>query len=202
MPTVDLIRHGEPVGGRRYRGTLDDPLSLEGWRQMEEALISAGPWQRIYTSPLRRCREFALDWGSRRGIPVTEDRRLQEMGFGLWEGKTPSELRDSDPAILRNFYRDPLRHWPRGAEDPGAFRERVIAVWQELADISGGAPVLVVTHAGVIRAVLGHILAVPAERMFSIQVENAAVVRIAWDEERPPAVVLGTHVFRNETSSG
>jgi len=202
MPTVDLIRHGEPVGGRRYRGALDDPLSLKGWRQMEEALTSVGPWQRIYTSPLRRCRDFALDWGHRRGIPVTEDQRLQEMGFGSWEGKTPAELRDSDPAVLGNFYRDPLRHWPQGAEDPGVFRERVIAVWQELVEMACGVPVLVVTHAGVIRALLGHILAVPAERMFNIQVENAAVVRIAWDEERPPAVVLGAHVRRNETSSG
>lgn len=132
---------------------------------------------------------------------MIEDQRLQEMGFGVWEGKTPSELRSSDPAALRNFYRDPLRHWPRGAEDPDAFRERVLAAWRELTDGIRGDPVLVVTHAGVIRAVLCHILALPAERMFNIQVENAAVVRIAWDEERPPAVVLGARVPRNEPSS-
>ena len=31
---IDLIRHGEPVGGRRYRGHIDDPLSERGWQQM------------------------------------------------------------------------------------------------------------------------------------------------------------------------
>jgi alpha-ribazole phosphatase/probable phosphoglycerate mutase len=29
-----MIRHGESVGGRRYRGQLDDPLRDKGWRQM------------------------------------------------------------------------------------------------------------------------------------------------------------------------
>lgn len=32
---IDLIRHGEPAGGRRYRGHgLDDPLTEKGWSQM------------------------------------------------------------------------------------------------------------------------------------------------------------------------
>ena len=35
VTTIDLIRHGEPVGGRRYRGgRMDDPLSEKGWAQM------------------------------------------------------------------------------------------------------------------------------------------------------------------------
>ena len=33
--TIDLIRHGEPVGGRAYRGhNIDDPLSDKGWQQI------------------------------------------------------------------------------------------------------------------------------------------------------------------------
>ena len=32
---VDLIRHGEPAGGQRYRGhRVDDPLTEKGWSQM------------------------------------------------------------------------------------------------------------------------------------------------------------------------
>ena len=37
---IDLIRHGEPVGGRRYRGQIDDPLSEKGWKQMREECAS------------------------------------------------------------------------------------------------------------------------------------------------------------------
>ena len=27
ITTLDLMRHGEPAGGHKYRGQLDDPLS-------------------------------------------------------------------------------------------------------------------------------------------------------------------------------
>jgi len=33
------MRHGEPVGGRAYRGhSIDDPLSEKGWQQMWDAV--------------------------------------------------------------------------------------------------------------------------------------------------------------------
>jgi len=35
MTTIDLLRHGEPEGGVRYRGDgVDDPLSARAWKQM------------------------------------------------------------------------------------------------------------------------------------------------------------------------
>ena len=58
MAVIDLIRHGEPEGGRRYRGATDDPLTAAGWRQMEAAVAGLS-WQRIYSSPLVRCADFA-----------------------------------------------------------------------------------------------------------------------------------------------
>jgi len=60
---VDLLRHGEPVGGRRYRGQTDDPLSDKGWKQMWTAVAGQQPWQVIVTSTLSRCREFAWCMG-------------------------------------------------------------------------------------------------------------------------------------------
>jgi iron complex transport system substrate-binding protein len=45
ITTLDLMRHGEPVGGRKYRGQLDDPLSEKGWAQMRWAVWEHCPWQ-------------------------------------------------------------------------------------------------------------------------------------------------------------
>jgi iron complex transport system substrate-binding protein len=45
ITTLDLMRHGEPVGGRKYRGQLDDPLSKKGWAQMRRAVGEHCPWQ-------------------------------------------------------------------------------------------------------------------------------------------------------------
>ena len=35
--TIDLLRHGEPVGGRMLRGSTDHPLSETGWQQVTDA---------------------------------------------------------------------------------------------------------------------------------------------------------------------
>ena len=35
---IDLLRHGEPVGGRLLRGSQDDPLTEEGWSQMRASV--------------------------------------------------------------------------------------------------------------------------------------------------------------------
>ena len=56
---IDLIRHGEPIGGRRYRGHgVDDPLSEKGWSQMWQAVGNYNAWHHIITSPLQRCQQF------------------------------------------------------------------------------------------------------------------------------------------------
>ena len=66
--TLDLLRHGEPVGGSRYRGQTDDPLSDKGWAQMRDAVGDVHPWDHIITSPLSRCSDFAHELAARHNI--------------------------------------------------------------------------------------------------------------------------------------
>lgn len=190
MTTVDLIRHGEPEGGRRYRGRVDDPLTAKGWRQMEAAVGDVCPWEYIYSSPLSRCRAFADHLGARHDIPVSIDPRLQEQGFGAWEGRTPDDLQREDPESLRRFYADPLANPPEGAEALEVFRARVVACWNEIQARHRDRHVLIIGHAGTIRAVVSHVLEVPLHAMFRIAVANAARVRIRGGGERPPAVAF------------
>jgi broad specificity phosphatase PhoE len=49
---------------------------------------------------------------------------------------------------------------------------------------------LIVTHAGVMRAIITHVLGAPLHAMYRIQVANAARVRIGLEEERPATVVF------------
>lgn len=190
VTVVELIRHGEPVGGRRYRGTTDDPLSEEGWRQMEKATLAGGPWQRIITSPLRRCREFAVVLGRRCCVPVIEDARLREQGFGVWEGCTPEELRREDSGQLQRFYADPISHAPQGAEPLDVFLDRVGQAWFEILARHPGERLLVIGHAGTIRAIISHVLNVPPKSLFRVAIGYAATVRIESDGERPPTFVF------------
>lgn len=179
MPTIiDLIRHGEPVGGRKYRGQLDDPLSATGWRQMRDAVGGHVPWDAIISSPLRRCAEFARELARCQGLALIEDGRLAEIGFGEWEGQSAAELLAHNPDILLRFWRDPVNNTPPGAESLTAFRERVLAAWRDLIEVHAGKHVLVVGHAGVVRMVLHHVLGTPLDRLFRIDVANAGITRV------------------------
>ena len=82
LQQIDLLRHGEPVGGRMYRGQVDHPLSKKGWCEMNESVAKSTGWDVIYHSPLLRCSEFSADLSQQLGIPAKLDDRLKEIGFG------------------------------------------------------------------------------------------------------------------------
>ena len=178
ITTIDLMRHGEPVGGRRYRGQTDDPLSEKGWAQMRNVVGDHCPWQAVISSSLSRCADFARELAKRHQLPLDIDARLIELGFGAWEGRTPDELTAADPEILNRFRHDPVTHAPAGAETLTAFRDRVISAWDSLLEHHAGKHVLVVAHAGVIRMTVAHVLNVPLQHLFRLQVPNAGITRI------------------------
>ncbi len=179
--TVDLLRHGEPVGGRRYRGHIDDPLSEKGWAQMRSAVGDHHPWDHILTSSLSRCRDFAEELSQRHQIPLQSTDALREIGFGAWEGKTAQELMVEDKEILYRFWSDPLNNTPPGAETLSDFQQRITSYWEQSIEQHAGAHLLMVGHAGMMRMILSHVLGMPIEHMFRIQVPNAGISRIQVD---------------------
>ena len=181
---VELLRHGEPVGGRRYRGQLDDVLSERGWAQMWAAVGDRSDWQQIVTSPLQRCHAFAAALGERHQLPVQEEARFAEIGFGEWEGKTRAELEQLVPGQVGRFLSDPVTSRPHGAEPLDAFIARVQAGFDALLAACAGQSVLVVAHAGVIRAVMACVLQIPPAAMYRINVANAGITEIRTDRER------------------
>lgn len=193
VTTIDLIRHGEPVGGRRYRGQIDDPLSDKGWQQMRSAVGDHVPWDRIVTSPLSRCAEFAQELAERHGLPVEREPRLMELGFGEWEGRTANEIIADDSERLFRFWSDPVNNRPPGGERLLDFKGRIVAAWDALLDNYPGEQLLLVGHAGQIRMTLSHVLQMPLEAMFHIQVANASLSRIVVDHhpaERLPRLIF------------
>lgn len=175
---IDLLRHGEPEGGKRYRGQLDDPLSEKGWQQMWDAVGEFRGWEHIVTSPLRRCAAFADALGEKCGIEVTRDERLKEAGFGEWEGRTAAEIDAGDPGRVQRFKQDPVTHAPPGGEPLHVFHDRVGEAWNELIATHRGRHVLVIGHAGMMRMVIAHALGLSPEYGYRINIENAALSRI------------------------
>jgi len=175
---VDLIRHGEPVGGRRYRGQTDDPLSEKGWAEMRAAVGDARPWDVVVSSTLSRCLAFARELSTRHQLPLETEPRFMEIGMGAWEGRTPEELTATDPSLIDRFRDDPFSYRPEGGETLKDFAARVGTAWHEVLARHAGRHVLIVAHAGVIRAVVGQVLEVPLHRVYRISVPTAGISRI------------------------
>lgn len=178
-PTViDLIRHGEPVGGSRFRGNgVDDPLSETGWQQMQHTAAALNGWDLIISSPMQRCQAFATQLATERQLPLTIEPAFREVGFGSWEGQDREALKRERAEEYAAFYDDPVNNRPAGAEPLADFGRRVGDAFERVLARHGGQHVLIVAHAGVIRATLGYVLQTPPTHWYQTQVEYAALTR-------------------------
>lgn len=192
ITTLDLLRHGEPVGGRKYRGQIDDPLSEKGWAQMHAAVGDAPPWNRLVSSPLSRCRAFAEALSYTHGLPLAVDDRLMEVGFGEWEGKSAADIEQDSPGALSRFKADPMQARPAGAESLPAFQARVAAGLEQVLAEHAGQHVLLVGHAGVIRMALAWALQIPLANAYRVDVAVASLTRLRFDAGRAVLVFHGS----------
>ena len=189
---IDVIRHGEPVGGRRYRGySVDDPLTEKGWAQMRAAVPETPQWQHIVSSPLKRCLEFSQELANDLQISFSIEDDIKEIGFGDWEGKTPEDILAEDSDALNYFYKDPVNHRPKGAEPLNSFSQRVWGAYQSILEQHHGKHVLVVAHAGVARAITANILKMSLDDVYSrLKIEYGAIIHSAVDEGLPPKLLI------------
>ncbi len=190
--TVDLMRHGEPVGGRRYRGQIDDPLSEKGWAQMHAAVGDTVPWTHIVSSPLLRCRAFAETLADRHGLPLALDERLREVGFGEWEGKSAAEIEQGAPGTLARFKADPVNARPVGAEPLADFHARVATALDDMLAQHASQHVLLVGHAGVMRMALAWALHIPLEHAYRVEVATASLTRLRFESGRASLIFHGS----------
>lgn len=189
---IDVIRHGEPVGGRRYRGySVDDPLTEKGWTQMRTAVTESPNWQHIISSPLKRCLDFSEELANDLQIPFTVEDSVKEIGFGEWEGKTPEDILAQDSEALNHFYKDPVHNRPNGAEPLDTFSERVWNAYLDILNTHKGKHVLIVAHAGVARAITANILKMSLDDVYSrLKIEYGAIIHSAVEEGLPPKLLI------------
>ncbi len=180
--TLDWIRHGEPEGGVRYRGTVDDPLSATGWQQMRtsahKALESGVRWNAIVCSPMQRCRAFAEELAEQQQLPLTVLPDFRELCFGELEGLTPKEAWAREPELLKNLWQAPEKVTPPGGELFTDFLVRVQNGIDTLLANYVDQHVLVVCHGGVIRAMLTCCIGFSPRDTFKVEVPYAGITRV------------------------
>jgi broad specificity phosphatase PhoE len=172
---VTVLRHGAVAGRAQvFRGALDDPLSAQGAAQMHATLarVPSPAFDTVATSPLRRCHEFAAAYVAQHGVPLYVSAQFSELAFGDWEGLTPAEAA--------------AHHAPPGGESLAQLRARASQGWHEWLGQDAGTNRLLVTHAGVMRALLMELFGFTAAQAFQVALPEAASLRISWLHGQPP----------------
>ena len=189
MTRLVLVRHAEPdqsALGRCY-GRLDVPLSPAGRRQAEElgaSLTGLSP-AAVYASPLARALETARPIAAAFGLePVVHD-GLSEIDFGELEGMRYEEIAAERPALFRVWMERPAEVRFPGGESLAELRARSLAAVDEIRERHEGEIVAVVSHGGVLRAVLADALGLPDGALFRLHQAYGGVTVIDWVEGTP-----------------
>src|SRR5262249_13360768 len=188
-----LVRHGQSTFNLegRHPGQLPGvPLTDEGRRQAQQAAValSALPLSAVVSSPLDRAREtaeiLARGWGLRERV----DPRLMDTDVGGWAGKKIDEIAKNDPTW--KAFLDRPDEPPAGVERLSDVQRRSLAVVEEIrVDDACGQFVVLVTHADVLKLILGYYLQVPLTAIRYINVGNASISALALPKEGQPDVL-------------
>jgi alpha-ribazole phosphatase len=186
--TLDLLRHGDAEGSGCYRGRTDVPLTPLGWQQMQ-AYASRNPgWQCIWHSPLQRCAVPALRIAQALQLECRADDRLQELDFGAWDGRPYAEVWQQEQAAVMAFWQDPDAGPPPGGETLAAFCARLQALENQLLAHAGSAQdsghLLLLTHGGVIRGLLGRHLGLAANKWSQLRIDTGSLSRLKIGYDR------------------
>ena len=182
-----FVRHGKPASEYcgRFIGATDVSLASEGVLQTKGLALRLGRRlpARCYCSPLTRTLQTAEILSESLGLPIQLDPDLREADFGRWEGFTFDQVAAVDL--------EAVNRWALGCEDfgfPGGellrdFRGRVRRAADRLAADSAER-ILVVTHGGVIRAMICHFLCLEPQQYVLFEPRYGALTTIRLSEGR------------------
>ena len=182
-----LIRHTTPLVDKGVcYGRSDLPVDPARFSEELVAIRQKVPGNidRWFTSPLRRCVVLA----DRLSSDAAPDDRLREYDFGDWE---LTSWNDIERAVLDPWMADFVNVAPPNGETYQALHRRTAGFVADLRSGELTSAVGVVTHAGVMRSMLCHVLRLPLQHAFRIKLGYGAVARVELGVEADYDQLLG-----------
>lgn len=175
MTRLTLLRHGDTGRRGHFDGRTDVPLSAEGLRQMERQTLGRR-WPLIVTSPLQRARLPGERLAATMGARLIVDGAWAELDFGAWDGRARTDVESDaeDRERCAAFYRDPVACQPPGGESWTMLAGRVGGAVRRILSDPDVEDVLVIAHAGSIRAALLVLLGVPPSSLWAVRIDPGA----------------------------
>lgn len=133
----------------------------------------------IYTSPACRCLKLAKllaeQWQCRGPV---EDIRLKELHFGEWEMQRWDDISLQE---LERWGASYIHESPPGGESFMVLQQRAKDFLRDLQAMPA-ASVVVVTHAGVIRALVSDVMQLPLNETFDLKLDYGGITHISFNK--------------------
>lgn len=172
---ITLLRHGKTEHNDGFYGSTDSKLTTNGLQAMHRACETLSI-DAIVTSPLTRCQQFAQQLSEQRQCPMFVLPQIREYHFGDWESMSIAQLWQSNPKELEALWTDINTFTPPNAETFQNFRTRLqLATTNINRRQEQYSHLLVVTHAGVIRALRLIAGQTTPDQWLSYPVDNASL---------------------------
>ena len=211
MKRCYLVRHAQTSWNEenRIQGHSDLPLSSLGERQARllGTRFASQHVHGIFTSALRRSVQTAqliaeglpaaspspspaaAEAGNGRGLSLIVVPELGEMHLGDWEGLTPDEVDARFSNAYQQWRRSPSSVVIPGAEPLDAFRTRVRSALDRVMGAVGEGEYVVVSHGGVIAAVLADLLAADYDAVIRrMRLDNGGITAVEYGAHTPHAL--------------
>ncbi|MFK7001153.1 alpha-ribazole phosphatase [Flavobacterium oreochromis] len=174
---IYLVRHTETIcpKGICYGQSDVDllPNFLNEFKKIKKKLpINA----HIYSSPLKRCTQLAEYCYSKEKIIL--DNRLKEMNFGKWELQPWDAILEEE---LNPWMADFVTIQVPMGESFQILYKRVVNFLYSLSQLSSDEPIVIFTHAGVIRSLICYLENQPLEQAFSYKLDFGEVKEITFN---------------------
>ena len=158
MSEILFIRHAETEMAGTFCGHSDPELNARGQDQVRDLIdrLRDENFATVYTSDLRRAYATGSSLSAAFGVDCHVRPALREIDFGRWEGLNWKEIEERDENYARRWSTEYPNLPAPGGESFSDFERRVIGEVEFLSTKANAAdsPILVVTHAGVLRTVL------------------------------------------------
>ena len=184
-----FLRHAEKAGGGFFNPRLrhqDRPLSVKGLQDAQRlaGYFAGRALSAIYVSAYQRTRQTIEPLADHFHLVPVVDERLNEIDNGLVDEMTGAEFRQAWPEEWKAFQARTADFRYPGGETGLEAQNRVVAFAAEKQRQHPGENILAVTHDGLIRLWMCHVLDLPVYRRADFQVDLCGLTEMQYLEEQ------------------
>jgi len=183
-----IVRHAHKEKGNYYNPQLrhqDEPISQGGWQNSKklDSFFSDKDIARIYISAYQRTRQTIETFAENCHLIPVVDVRLNEIDNGCIEGMTEQAIQQQYPEVWNAFVNRTMDfRFPNGETGEEA-QQRIANFLEETRIQAHDGNLIVVSHEGLIRALMCYIVGIPAYKRWNFEVDFCGITEVTYQPD-------------------